>query len=399
MVRPLMPPALSPRRAWSAAGVSAAALGAATLEARRPVAAGARPAALTPNADFVRGAASRLTTPLLPDDYLHLLNPLWSARELRGKVVEVVPETANAATLVIKPGWGFSFDYRAGQYVGIGTQVGGRWHWRSYSLTSAPKKNQGTIAITVKAMPEGFLSRHLVNGLAPGTVIRLAAPRGDFTLPEPPPAALLFLTAGSGITPVMAMLRTLDRRGTLPDVTLVHSAPTVGDVLFRAELGALVQAHPSLRMHTQLTDEMGVLSLDRLAEVCPDWTARQTWACGPPGMLDAAEKLWRARGIPGQLHMERFSVELSGAGGAGGTVTFARSGRDVVADGATTLLDAGESGGVQMPFGCRMGICQTCVVPLLAGDVRDLRSGTEHAVGDRIQTCISAAAGDCTLDL
>ncbi|MCU1600310.1 MAG: flavodoxin reductase family protein, partial [Frankiales bacterium] len=111
---------------------------------------------------LLRGIASRLTTPLLPDDYLHLLNPLWSARELRGQVVEVRPETETAATLIIKPGWGWSGSYRAGQYVGIGVQVNGRWHWRSYSLTSVPEHSDGTISITVKEMPEGFLSGHLI---------------------------------------------------------------------------------------------------------------------------------------------------------------------------------------------------------------------------------------------
>ena len=96
-----------------------------------------------------------------------------------------------------------------------------------------------------------------------------------------------------------------------------------------------------------------------------------------------------------QLH----AVDRSGQEGDGGTVTFSRSGRSVPIDGATTLLEAGERVGVQMPFGCRMGICQTCVVPLEAGAVRDLRNGKVHEEGSRIQTCISTAAGDCTLDL
>ena len=79
-----------------------------------------------------------MTTPLLPDDYLHMVNPLWSARELRGKIIEVVPETGDAATLVIKPGWGWRFKYQAGQYVGIGVHLHGKWHWRSYSISSSP---------------------------------------------------------------------------------------------------------------------------------------------------------------------------------------------------------------------------------------------------------------------
>jgi ferredoxin-NADP reductase len=348
---------------------------------------------------MLRNAAARLSSPLLPDDYLHLINPLWSARELRGKVVSVTKETETAATLVIKPGWGWSSSYQAGQYIGIGTQLDGRWHWRSYSLTSTPVKDQGVIAITVKAMPEGFLSGHLVNGLAAGTIVRLQAPQGSFVLPEPPPARILFLTAGSGITPIISMLRTMDSRGTLPDIDLVHSAPTERDVLFRQELHALAAKHPGLRLHEQLTDAMGMLDLGNLDAVCPDWAERQTWACGPPAMLDAAEKTWEAKGRSGQLHLERFSIALAGAGGEGGTVTFAKSGKTAVVDGATTLLQAGEAAGVQMPFGCRMGICQSCVLPLTGGNVRDLRNGTEHTEGGRVQTCISAAAGDCILDI
>ncbi len=353
----------------------------------------------TPWKQALRAAATRITSPLLPDDYLHLVNPLWSARELRGKVVEVRKETEHAATLVIKPGWGWTGEYQAGQYIGIGTQLDGRWHWRSYSLTSTPVKDDGLIAITVKAMPEGFLSGHLVNGLAPGTIVRLQAPQGNFVLPEPPPAKTLFLTAGSGITPIISMLRTLASRGPLPDIDLVHSAPTADDVLFRTELQELAARHPSLRLHEQLTDAMGMLDLTNLAGVCPDWTERQTWACGPPAMLDAAEKVWADQGLTDQLHLERFSIALAGAGGQGGTVTFAKSGKTVTVDGATTLMLAGESVGVQMPFGCRMGICQSCVLPLIGGNVRDLRNGTEHNEGGRIQTCISAAAGDCVLDI
>src|SRR5580693_804521 len=132
--------------------------------------------ASTPTVNVLRGLVARATTPLLPDDYLKLLNPLWSARELRGLVVDVHRETEDSATVTIKPGWGFSGDFQPGQYLGIGLRVGGRWHWRSYSLTSLPRRDKKLIAITVKATPEGFLSSHLVNGVEPGTVARLAAP-------------------------------------------------------------------------------------------------------------------------------------------------------------------------------------------------------------------------------
>src|SRR6201985_2607685 len=172
------------------------------VETRRPVVAGAE---RHPGWHALRKIAARITTPLLPDDYLHLANPLWSARELRGRILQVRRETEDSATLVIKPGWGFTFDYQPGQYVGIGLLVDGRWRWRSHSLTSSPVKGSRTITITVKAMPEGFLSTHLVGGVAPGTIVRLAAPQGNFVMPDPAPASVLFLTAGAGGTPIRSL--------------------------------------------------------------------------------------------------------------------------------------------------------------------------------------------------
>ncbi len=352
----------------------------------------------------LRTIAGRITTPLLPDDYLKLANPLWSARELRGRVIEVRRETEDSATLVIKPGWGFSLDYEPGQYVGIGLLVDGRWRWRSYSLTSTPrrggqnKRGARTITITVKAMPEGFLSTHLVGGVAPGTIVRLAAPQGNFVMPDPAPASVLFLTAGSGITPVMSMLRTLQRHDQITDIVHVHSAPTESDVMFADELKQLHDAHPGYRMELRTTRTQGRLDLSRLDEVVPDWRDRQAWACGPEAMLNDAERVWAEAGLPTNLHLERFAVTRAAPHGTGGTVTFERSGKSVTADAATSLMEAGEGAGIQMPFGCRMGICQSCVVGLVEGHVRDLRTGVEHEPGTRVQTCVSAASGDCTLD-
>jgi ferredoxin-NADP reductase len=357
-----------------------------------------------------------MTTPLLPDDYLRLINPLWTARELRGKLVEVVPETDDAATLTIKPGWGFDFDYQPGQYVGIAVNVDGRWHWRSYSLSSpaAPQRagrrqedtdagatsaaGKDLITITVKAMPEGFLSSHLVRGLTPGTIVRLALPQGEFVLPDPPPPKVLFWTGGSGVTPVMSILRTLHRRATMPDVVHVHSAPTRAQAIFAGELRALAESHPKLRLVENDDDVDGIFDVGRLDTVFPDWRERQAWVCGPAPMLKAAEKHWEAARLDDRLHIERFSANLS-TSAEGGQVTFAGSGKQAELDGATTILEAGEAEGVTMPFGCRMGICHTCVLPLSAGRIKDLRNGNEYEAPCNVQTCIAAAAGDCTLDI
>ncbi len=351
--------------------------------------------------DGVRKVGSRLTTPLLPDDYLTLINPLWTTRELRGSVVEVIPETDDAATVVIKPGWGWSYDHHPGQYIGIGVQLNGKFHWRSYSVSSPPERDGKSFSITVRAMPEGFLSEHLVSGLAPGTIIRLALPTGDFVLPNPPPEKILFLVAGSGVTPVMSMLRTLSRRGTVPDVVLSYSSPTPERMIFREELLDLVERHPTLTLHERHTDTEGMLELtEHLDELCPDWREREVWACGPGPMLDAAEQHWEKTSLAERLHLERFSLNFAGDGGEGGTITFQNSGKTTKVDGATTVMEAGEAAGVGMPYGCRAGICHTCTLTLISGKVRDLRNGDEFSEpNENIQTCITVPVGECVLNI
>jgi len=348
----------------------------------------------------LRAAGARLTTPLHPDDYLSLINPLWSSRELRGRIERVIPETDDAATVVIRPGWGWRYDHRPGQYVGIGVEVDGRFHWRSYSLSSPPRRGARTITITVRAMPEGFLSEHLVRGLAPGTIVRLALPEGDFVLPDPPPPRMLFLVGGSGITPVIAMLRTLDRRKSMPDVVLHYSSPTPERMIFRDELTEMAERNPGPTLHELHTDIDGILDLATIDDFCPDWRERESWACGPGPMLDAVEQHWRATGLEGRLHLERFSLQLGGESGEGGLITFRNSGKEVQVDGATTVLEAGEQVGVGMPFGCRMGICHTCTLTLVSGRVKDLRNGDEFGgTNEQVQTCVTAALGDCVLDI
>jgi ferredoxin-NADP reductase len=251
----------------------------------------------------------------------------------------------------------------------------------------------------VKATPEGFLSSHLVNGVTPGTIVRLAAPKGDFALPDPPPPKILFVSAGSGITPLMAMLRSLTVRGQSPDIVHLHSAPSQEAVIFHDELRELESAESGYRLHLQLTERDGKLDFERLDELVPDWRDRPTWACGPTAMLDTVERVWDTAGLSDDLHMERFAIARTDKGGEGGTVTFAISDKSIEIDGATSLLEAGEKVGIQMPFGCRMGICQTCVLPVEDGYVRDFRSGDEHGAGDRINTCVSTASGDCTLKI
>lgn len=340
-----------------------------------------------------------MTTPLLPGDYLAYCNPLWSSREPRGRVDAVLPETADSATLWIRtpPGWPA---HDAGQYVRVGVEVDGVRHWRTYSLTSLAGRRDGRIAITVKVMPDGLVSTQLVRRTPPGTIVRLAPPNGDYVLPHPLPQRLLFVTAGSGVTPVAAMLRDLIARDALPDTVLIHVAPSRDAVIFGAELRRLGHRLPALCLHEHHDDVHGLFDVAGLDRLVPDLREREAWACGPEGLLDALGAFLAKAGIP--LHVERFRpvVAAPGMTGSGGRVTFAASGKVVDVDGSTPLLVAGEQAGALLPNGCRMGICHTCVGRLRSGALRDLRTGKVHDTpGELVQTCVSAAAGPVEIDL
>jgi len=355
-------------------------------------------------------AASLLTTPLAPEDFLSLFDPVFSARQLRGVVTRVVSETADSATIFFRPGRGWRA-HLAGQWARIGVELDGVRHWRSYSLSTAAGQDP---AITVTDV--GAVSAHLVGNTRPGDVLFLAPPQGGFVLPDGP-RPLLMLTAGSGITPVMSMIRTLVPRRPDADVVLIHSARTPAQSIFHEELRELADRFPNLDVTHWFTAERGRLDFRSPAELerlCPDWNGRAAYACGPAGFLDDAEALWAAEVAaagggnpagagpagPGSLVIERFSADLAGgAGNDGGLVTFEASDREVEADGNTPLLDVGEDAGVLMHGGCRMGICHSCLVPLRAGRVRDLRTGDiQEDAGQLIQTCITAAAGPVNLD-
>ncbi len=339
--------------------------------------------------------AELAATPLVPGDYLDLVHPLRAGAPLRARVMEVRPETRDAVTLVLEPGRDWR-GHTPGQYLRVGVDVDGVRLWRAYSLTSAPSRDR-RISITVKAIPDGKVSTHLVRRARPGMLLQLDQATGDFTLPATPPAKVLFVTGGSGITPVMGILRSNLHR--LADVVVVHSALTRDDVVFGGELRALA-ARDRIRLVELHTDVDGMLTASQLTELVPDLAERETWVCGPTGLMDLVEKHWETAGLTVPLHTERFRPSIV-VPGDGGRVRFRRTGVETDADGATTLLATGEAAGVLMPSGCRMGICYGCVLPLKEGAVRDLRDGalTEAGDGVLVQTCISAAAGPCELEI
>jgi stearoyl-CoA 9-desaturase NADPH oxidoreductase len=346
-------------------------------------------------------AVEALFTPLLPDDYLELINPLWSTRELRGRIERIEPETDNAVTVTIRPGHEWP-GHQPGQYLRVGIVVDGRHHWRAYSLTSDPERSDGWITITPKRYEPGVVSPYLTRQARPGEIVRLGGVEGTFTLPDPLPWSMLFVSAGSGITPVMSMLRSLERRGALNDVLLVHSARTPDDVIFGDRLRALAARNPGFRLVERHTAEQGRMSVSDLDELCPDWRERESFVCGPRELLDAAHARWAAEGLADRLRMERFQPIIGGAveAGEGGAIRFLRSGVEAECDGSTPILVAGETAGIELPFGCRMGICHTCTGRLCSGELRDLRTGEVHGTeGEMVRTCVNAPQGTVEIAL
>jgi ferredoxin-NADP reductase len=352
----------------------------------------------------VRALAEAAVTPLELDDVLDVFHPLRAGAPLRGRIVSVRPETDASATLVIKPGRDWA-GHVPGQYVRVGVDVDGVRLWRTYSLTHGRRPDR-CISLTVKAIPDGVVSNYLVHRARPGQMLQLEQAEGEFVLPQPLPGKLLLVTAGSGITPVIGMLRNLFSRSTpvATDIVLVHVNPSESAAIFRDEL-RLLGTTGRINLIERYDDRDGLLEVAQLDQLVPDLPERLSYACGPAGLLDALEKHHADRGL--ELTTERFRPKTAFVAGdvEGGTVSFS-SGAEVEAEGATPILDAAEGAGVLMPSGCRMGICMGCVLPLKEGAVRDLRNGEVTVAvpgetdpgGVPIQTCINAAAGACTID-
>ena len=377
----------------------------------RPTAAPKPPAALRGPARLAWHFARSLTTPLVPEDYIDMIDPLRSPRSLRAKVVDVIPETAQASTIVLKPGLGWR-GHQPGQFVRIGVDIDGVRLWRAYSITSGPRTD-GLIAITVKAHSGGRVSSYLHETLRVGSIVQLEPASGEFIW-DGSGGPVAFLTGGSGITPVMGMLRhrvaqqqahakrlhSTDSAAEFDsgdEIVVVHSDGHPEDVIFARELRNLAESG-AIRLIERHTAVQGRLQPSELDELVPDWKSRTLYACGPAGMLRSLREHVEAAGRGDALHTEDFVVELAPAG-AGGQLTLGEVHLDV--PGEQNILDAAEEAGQLMPSGCRMGICMGCIMPLTSGAVWDMRTGevTTAAAGGgvMVQTCINTVAGACEL--
>jgi ferredoxin-NADP reductase len=348
-------------------------------------------------------AARALTNPILPDDYIALINPMWSTRELRGEVVRVQRETPRSATVVVKPNFPWP-GHVAGQYVRIGAEINGIRHWRAYTLTSDPNHPEGYVSISVRTVEGGRMSPFFTRTIQPGEVVFLGEVEGNFCLPDPLPKKFLMFSAGSGVTPIFSLLRELARRGAPSDILHLHCEHTSEEVMFETVFATMESRFPGYQRTVHLSGEKGRVTPAMLDTLCPDWREREAFLSGPPDMLAAMSAHWDAQGVREKLQMEHFQP-FAGDGGAGGlgeggTVHFRVTDIRATCDGATSMLVGGEQAGGSPPFGCRMGVCHTCIGRLEHGQVRDLRTGKVHGSrGQMVRTCTNAPEGHVEIDL
>jgi ferredoxin-NADP reductase len=368
------------------------------------------------------GLLDALATPHGVDRYLDLFHPGFSPREPRAQIVDTRHQAIGSVTLTLRPDGNWR-GFRAGQHVRLTVEIDGVREARFYSL-ACREGVEGEIEITVRAHPGGRVSRYLNERARPGMVLGCSVAQGEFVLPRKRPERLLLISGGSGITPVMSILRTLHEEGYPGHVTFLHYAHTRRHVPYRDELERIAGGAPNVDVklvgtREGDTDRGGArtsearqagspnrhLTSHRLRRLAPDYEGAHTYVCGPPSLIAAVRSLRAEDGIDGPIWVESFQPPLFAAAEDGipahpeGSVRFARSGRSAVSDGRC-LLEQAEQAGLRPPHGCRMGICRICTARKTAGRVRNLLSGeVSGGAGEDIQICVTAPVGDVELAL
>ncbi|WP_031339375.1 ferredoxin reductase [Xanthomonas maliensis] len=341
--------------------------------------------------------ARRLVSAPLFDFWATRLNPLWTLERPMARLESRQQASCDAATLVFRPNRHWQ-GQQAGQHVSIGVEIDGRRLLRSYSPTVLA---DGRLSITVKAIEGGVVSQFLVHQARPGLVVSLEPAFGDLLLPAAP-TPLLLLAAGSGITPMRALLQAAAAAGMPKDITLLYWVRRREEACFLDEFQALAAAFPRLQVQllttregaepAQRIDRYSLQQVDALAQ-------RHVLACGPGGFVQAARA--RLQGQVAAFQAEAFSVPVQAEDATGQVqVQLSRSGRTLTLSRGQSLLDGLEAQGVRPRHGCRMGICNTCACPRQSGTTRHLLTGEySNEPTAQVRLCVSAPSTDLILDL
>jgi stearoyl-CoA 9-desaturase NADPH oxidoreductase len=353
-------------------------------------------------------AVAALASPQGVDRYLEQINPMWAAHEVRARIVDIhrevdVPGHPPVATITLQPTSTWA-GHRAGQHVQLGVEVdGARRTTRVFTISSPDSRAGDRFTVTMRANPQGTVSRYLVERARVGTMVHLSQAQGDFVLPDRVPEHVLFISGGSGITPVMSMLRSLQRRTHRGQVTFLHYAQSPEHQIFATELEEIRRSGHGIDVHL-LHPELGDPNLSPawLERVVPGYHDVATWACGPAPLIEAVRAAYEVptgAATADTLRVEYFQPPRTSGTSAEGDVAFARSGQEAPNSGAT-LLEQAEALGLTPEFGCRMGICFSCTAVKKAGTVKNVLTGEESSdQEEEIRVCVSAPVGDCVVDL
>ncbi|MDE3069496.1 MAG: ferredoxin reductase [Acidobacteriota bacterium] len=351
--------------------------------------------------------AEALTYPYGVDRYLELLNPLAVRSETRAEISSVRHQTPRSVTLSLDPNRPLD-GLRAGHSVNLTVEIAGVRQTRPYSPAGSQHARGGSIELTVSTHPDGLVSRYLRDHAKPGMIVGLSAPQGSFTLPEPRPRRVLLIAGGSGITPVMAMLRTLRDERFTGEVGFLQYARSPDLALYTEELEALAACQDNIRLARGYTrggdgELAGRFALAHARAVMPDPRHAATFVCGPPALIGAVQRSLRAARLPAPsaetFTPEPIAFDAASAPVARGQVSFTRSTRQAPNSGLP-LLEQAEDAGLAPEHGCRMGICNTCSTRKTSGRVRNVVTGeTSSASEERIRICVSVPLGDVELDL
>lgn len=298
----------------------------------------------------------------------------------------------------------------AGQCITLHTTIDGQPQCRAYTLSSSPQDSFWQV--TIKDV--GLVSHHLHQRLQVGDEVWVDGPFGDFNLSVLPCERPLLLSAGSGITPMWAMLRDELTQRPDADIRFIHSARSPEDVIFADELAALAEAHTGVRSALVLEQApadhpwLGRLTPDMLQELAPDLLSRHVYLCGPAPYMAAVSTMLAALGLPAeQLHQESFGLPAAASREAPVAadndhfwLTLKKSGKKVKILPGQTLLAALEGAGETMMAACRAGVCGACRCTttgeierqsVMTLSAQDLESGVALA-------CSCTAKGDISLD-
>lgn len=340
--------------------------------------------------------------------------------------------THDVRTFLFEPARPALFQHEPGQFVTLQLQIEGRSVSRCYTISTPPTRPH-LLGITVKRQPGGLVSNWLHDTMAPGKHISADGPFGEFTIARHPSAKYLFLSGGSGITPVMSMTRTLYDLGSDAEVVFVHSARTPADIIFRRELETIASTVPTVRVAPVCERDAprepwgglrGFLSVEMLRLLAPDLTERVVFCCGPAPYMTAVRRMLDEAGFDMQnYHEESFSFEdlrmkefssrattdagtdEAGPGAAPATTTysveFVRSGRTFTCGEDENVLDAAYEAGLTPPSSCGQGMCGTCKTTILSGTVDMRHNGgirPREIARNKVLICCSKPLSDLTID-